>query len=200
MTILVAAPTYRGKDYALAQYLACYEAFTYADRRLFMVDNTIGTLSYARKLRALGVETEHVEAMPDFWDTMELCWRVIVERAHDTGCEYIASIEADVFCPPDTLEVLLEHMGEHGVVSHGVPDCDVYHFPCWCLGCVLVRTDLLYEGRYLWSVPFEQVMYAGNDGRMPLLKNLLDIEHRHDGGEPGWQGAGEGKVWGSGRG
>ena len=200
MTILVAAPTYEGKDYARANYLACYEAFTYPDKRLFLVDNTPGTLAYARKLRGLGVECEHVEPLPDFWDTMELCWRAIVCRAHELDCEYIASIEADVLCPPQTLEVLLEHVDHHGLVSHGVPECDAFHFPSWCLGCVLTRTDRLYDSRFLWTGSIEMFMYTGNDGTMPLLKNLLDIQHLHSGGEPGWQGAGEGKVFGSGRG
>ena len=189
-----------GKDYALAGYLAAYRAFTYPHRDLLLVDNTRDTLAYARNLRALGVETEHVQQMPDFWDTMELCWRVIVEHAHARGHEYIASIEADVICPPDTLEVLLAHMDHHGLVAHGVPDSDPYHFPCWSLGCVLVRTDRLYDSRLLWSLPMEQTMYAGNDGQMPLLNGLLEIAHHHSGGEIGWQGDGEGKVFGSGRG
>jgi hypothetical protein len=196
MTILVAAPTYVGKDYALPAYLAAYEAFTYPEKRLFLVDNTRGTLAYARRLRGLGIETAHVEPMPDFWDTIEMCWRVIVERAHDLDCEHVACIEADVICPPQTLEVLLAHAdGTHPVMA-GVPQHDAYHFDMWTTSCALLRTDWLHESRYLWPTGFE-VMVTQAD---PVpLKGLLVIDHLEDADEPPWRG-GEGKVFGSGRG
>ena len=196
MTVLVAAPTYSGKDYALTAYLAAYGAFTCQERALFMVDNTRGTLAYARKLRALGIETAHVEPMPDFWDMMEQCWRVIVERAHDLDCEYIASIEADVICPPQTLEVLLAHVDGARPVMAGVPQHDQWHFDMWTTSCVLLRTDWLFESRFLWPTGWEVMICESGP---VLLQGLLTIEHLDDENEPGWQG-GEGKVFGSGRG
>ena len=196
MTILVAAPTYSGKDFARPAYLAAYEAFTYPDRRLFLVDNTRGTLAYARKLRGLSVETAHVEPAADFWTMMDECWRVMVERAHELGCEWLASIETDVVCPPNTLEVLLAGDDGRGLVTHGVPQHDRFHFDMWGIGCALLRTETLYESRYLWATHPEAVV----DLLQPVqLKGLLEIEHLEDPSEPLWEG-GEGKVFGSGRG
>jgi hypothetical protein len=187
MTILVACPVYRGKSYALESYLNAYCAFSHpADHRLFMVDNTRGTLSYTHKLRALGIETEHIEPMPAFWNTMEICWKAIAERAHDLACEYIASIEADVICPPETLDVLLAGDDGRGLVAAAVPQADQFHFPGWGPCCTLVRTNLLYDTRYLWSQHMELVIDSETAGvRLPA--GLLAIEHLHDPDEIPWQ-------------
>lgn len=197
MTVLVAAPTYRGKDYALEAYLAAYRGFTYRERRLFLVDNTPGTLDYARRLRALGVEAAHVEPMPGFWDTMERCWQLIAERAHELGCRYVASIEADVICPPHTLEVLIAHVGERRVVMHGVPQHDQWRFDMWCPSLALIDAAWLHESRFSWQQSIEAFL----DEAEPLrLAGELVVEHLEDAREPPWSGSGEGKVFGSGRG
>jgi hypothetical protein len=173
--ILVACPTARVKDYALSRWLECFYAFNTSDRAMFMADNTPGTLSYLYDLRAQGVPCVHVEPMPDFWDSMHVQWQAIVARAHEIGAEWIASIEADMVCPPETLNVLLAHSGGYRCIAHDYPARDAEQGRTVSLGCTLLETRWLWESRYSWPSTFEN--FAHSSGANRDLTGLLDIVH-----------------------
>ena len=173
--IVVACPTCEQKAYALDAWLHAYYNFNTSERTMFMVDNTPGTLRHLWKLRALGVPSEHVEPMADFWDGMELQWRVIVQHAHDIGAEWIASIEADMVCPGETLNVLAAASGGFKTVAHSYPARDDNHGLTVSLGCTLLKTSWLWSTRQSWSQPFEN--FAFSSGENNELHGVLDIEH-----------------------
>lgn len=166
--MLVACPTARVKDYGLMEWWDAYQAFTYPSS-VFMVDNTPGTLEYARRIRALGIPCDHLEPLDDLYDTMELCWQRIATFAHENSYDAVASIESDVICPPNTLEVLLEHWMPGSVVAHKVNGG-------WCLGCTLIDTEKLYEARYEWKVVMEAAVRMLG-GEYVMIDDELDIKH-----------------------
>jgi len=172
--VLVACPTCEGKDYALEEWWGAYQSFTWPDRQAFMADNTGGTLSYTHRLRKLGIPADHVEPLGDFWDTMELSWRLIVERALLCGCRYVASIEADVVCPPEALDVLLEHAGGHRVVAHWYPDRES-GTPIASIGCALIETDWLAATVCDWWQSAEDEIMGS--GRNFEIRDRLIIRH-----------------------
>jgi hypothetical protein len=105
---------------------------------------------------------------------MEISWRLIVEHAHEIGAEWIASIEADVICPPETLSVLLRYSGGRTAVFHAYPDRN-NGAPIVSLGCCLAETRALHKTRYQWRETMENVLTAlGSNWE---LRGLLSIEH-----------------------
>lgn len=175
MKILVACPICESKGYALGRWLEAWQAFDYSDRAMFMVDNTPDTLSFTHRLRSHGIPAVHVEPMTAFWDTMEVCWRLIVQHAHEIGAEWIASIECDVICPPETLSVLLAHAGGFVNVAHAYPDRR-NGAPTVSLGCALLSTRAMYETRDLtWLESMESIAFSR--GPNWELRGVLSIEH-----------------------
>lgn len=183
--ILVAAPTCQQKDYAFERWVDAYNAFTYAQRSAFMVDNTPGTLDYVHRIRKAGIHAMHVEPLPNrsinFIHTLETCWPTIVNRAVLGGYSYVASIESDVICPPETLEVLLAHADGHDVIGHSYPWRACWHSmhggacAMTALGCTLIKTDWLVERIDLWDDGPEQGVWK--DANRLELDGLLKIQH-----------------------
>jgi len=167
--VLVACPTYNEKSYCLEDWLGCCRAFTYPHYGLYCVDTTPGSLIYLHHLRYFGIPADHVEPMSYIWDTMELAWRMIVDFAHEHHYTHIASIEADVLCPPETLDVLLE-ASHSEIVAHRVPypgTPDGY----FALGCKLIPTELLYQRRRCWETHMENLAQESVqlDGRLHII-------------------------------
>lgn len=213
--VLVACPTYSGMAYSLKQWADAYKAFTYENRGALMVDNTDENLHYLHLIRAQGIPAIFQERRFRFlWDTLELGWRIIVEYAHDNGYDLICSIEADVICPPETLDVLVGEWQERGpkaVVAHryhprgvdnpNVPEGMVINPEKYAkvrkehwfdtLGCTLFPTDLMYATRNEWMAIYEAELYlqVKHQGYERVrLKDRLDIKHlnnNEDRPEPG---------------
>lgn len=205
--VLVAAPTYSGMEYCLKEWADAYKAFTYSNRGALFIDNTDANLHYTHLCRAQGIPTIYQERRFNFlWDTLELAWRRIVTYAHDEGYDLIASIEADIICPPETLDVLVAEWLKHGpkaVVAHRyhprgvdrppVPEgmvIDGKHYnevraETWfdTLGCTLFPVELMYETRDEWMAIYEVELYlkaqAAGYERV-RLKDILEIEHLED--------------------
>ena len=173
--ILVACPTAECKAYAAGAWLDAYMDFSTSERAMFQVDNTPGTLTYTHSLRARGIPAEHVQPLDNFWDTMEASWQAIVARARDIGAEWIASVEADMVCPPETLEVLLAHSGGYRCIAHSYPARDAEAGLTVALGCTLISTDWLWQTRYAWQPTMEQYIFSSGANRE--LHGLLDITH-----------------------
>ena len=202
--ILVAAPTFSGMHYCLKEWCDAYHAFHYENKGALLVDNSDANLHYAHLIRAQKIDCIYQQKrFPFLWDTLELGWRIIVDYAHERGYDLIASIEQDIICPPETLDVLYEAYRKHGpkcVVAHRyhprgidnpqVPEgmridqekYDQLRAEHWfdTLGCVLIPTELLYESRDRWMAIFESEIYilAKNAGYERVrLKDTLDVRH-----------------------
>lgn len=176
MRILVACPTFAQKGYALEEWVRAYRAFNNADRAAFMVDNTPGTLDYLHQVRTLGIPAVHLEPLENPYHTLELCWRAITAQALTLACEYVASIEADVICPPETLDVLLDLGAGRDVIGHSYPTRGAWQGERMTgLGCTLIKVDWLAAGIDLWRDSPEQDIWRGSD-RLEL-DGVLDIAH-----------------------
>ena len=108
-SVLVTCPTYEGCAYALDAWVDAYRAFTYENRGALQVDNSADNLYYLHLIRKHGITAIHEPHHFAFlWDTMEFSWRAILEYAHEHGYDLIASIEADIICPPEALSLLVD--------------------------------------------------------------------------------------------
>ena len=198
--VLVACPTYDACGYALEDWAKAFHAFTYPAKEALQVDNSSDGLNYTWLIRTHGIpalyDNHHYGYL---WHTMEMSWLRIVEYARERGCELIASIEADVICPPQTLDVLVEAWrgaGPKAIVTHRyrprnwdpeekVEECGYVMRTFWldALGCALFPTELLYETRTAWTTPCESEFYWQGSQRgyeLVSLRDVLDIEHRPD--------------------
>jgi len=175
--ILVACPTAQEKAYCLQAWVDAYKALTYPQRMALMVDNTAGTLDLTHAIRKLGIPAIHVEPVGHnlyFW--MEQSWDVIIAYALEHGCPWVASLEADVICPPETLEVLRSHAEGCDVVGHGYPTRGAWGgHRILALGCTLISTEWLLKRQHLWWRGPEQDIWAG--ARRYEFDGVLDTQH-----------------------
>lgn len=203
--VLVACPTFAGCAYSLAQWAEAYHAFTYPNKGALMVDNSDDNLHFSHLVRAQGIPCIYQTKRFNFlWDTLELSWRTIVTYAFQNGYDLIASIEADVICPPNTLEVLVsewDKAGRKAVVAHryhprGIDNIVNGASPtptqmerakaeCWfdTLGCTLFPTRLVYDAINEWKAIFEVELYllaTDNGYQRVRLRDRLDIKHLDD--------------------
>ena len=114
-------------------------------------------------------------------------------RARERGCTHVCSIEADVLCPPSTLEVLLTALGTGSLVSHRVPWRSPDQNPasgCWSLGCALVTTERLERTLETAHDHLEGALFEPPGVE---LEGLLDIRHMWSESDSEWDGGGEGK-------
>ena len=156
--VLVAAPTYIGKDYALDEYLSAYNHFVWDDRALMLVDNTRDNGEYAAHLRELHVPiVKREEPTRDFEETFSRCWRRILEEAQRGEWTWILSLESDVIGPPLLLDTLLNAAiyCQAPFVTHCYPYHDSRRYTEYYqgLGCVLMTTELLAKAFELHDDP-----------------------------------------------
>lgn len=151
-SVLVAAPTYRGKRYCIVQYVEAFEAFEYPDRDMLLVDNTGDDGAYAAWLATeFPIGVRHIEPEAEFEDTFTNAWQVICDHAVARQYGWVLSLEQDVIGPPLLIDTLLNAAGYVGApfVTHTYP----YHHgrPDYYqgLGCTLMATDLLVEAMKL---------------------------------------------------
>jgi GT2 family glycosyltransferase len=147
-SVLVAAPTYRGKRYAIVEYIEAFRAYSYPNRDLLLVDNTGDEGEYARWLeREFGVGVRHIEPSLDFEDTFSAAWRVICDYAVEHRYGWVLSLEDDVVGPPLLIDTLLNAAAYVGApfVTHTYPYHDQKPGFYQGMGCTLMATGLLYE-------------------------------------------------------
>jgi hypothetical protein len=157
-----------------------------------MVDNSEDGLHYLHEIREAGIPATWVSPLPSFWDTIELCYVRILERADAIGATYVCSIEADVICPPATIDVLCAMVDKTGLVSHRVPwkGQEGNESGCWSLGCALVTTKRLRQTLETIHTPLENALFSTPGVE---LDGLLKIHHLYNPEEPAWTGGGSGK-------
>jgi hypothetical protein len=152
--VLVACPTYAGKEYALEPWLAAFRALTYQPRVAYQVDNTRVSQGYFKRLQESGIDCTHLTPWPDWDRTFLRSWELILERAKDRDCYWVFSVEADNVPAPESLDVMINIalMGNLHLVTHcypvhataaqasGVPEDSFFYSE---LGCMLMTRSLL---------------------------------------------------------
>jgi len=186
-TVLVAAPTCADYEPYFAQWWAAYEAFTYAQKSVYLVDTTPGTTAYYDTLVARGVPCVHAEPDPRPTGYLITGWKEMAKAAGSKT--YVASIEADTICPPETLTFLVEIADRYNAawVAHEYPDHNQNGGPICALGCTLVRVaslkagitggwgDVVPDGHSVDAYIYDTI--RGVNGRCIELSNFLTIQH-----------------------
>jgi hypothetical protein len=151
---LVACPTYAGKEYSLQPWIEMFKALTYEAKRAYQVDNTRISPAYFELLRSKGIDCTHLVPWPDWDRTFLRCWELIAERARQTDCYWVMSVEADNIPAPESLQTMVNlalygkvHLVTHAYPMHataakasGIPEDSWYYHE---LGCMLMTRSLL---------------------------------------------------------
>ena len=186
-SVLVAAPTYRGKRYCLVHYLEAYDEFTYPNRDLLLVDNTGDEGKYADWMRReFNVAVEHIEPDAEFEVTFLQAWEIIAAYAVEHQYGWVLSLEQDVIGPPLLIDTLLNAAAYLGApfVTHSYPFHDGKEGFYQGMGCTLMSTGLLKRAmEYVHEdVPVkglvEGAIYeVARRGSQIALKDLLPLTH-----------------------
>lgn len=152
--VLVACPTYAGKQYCVDQWIAGFDALDYKDKWAYQVDNTRVSPAYYELLKSKRIDCSHLIPWADWDRTFFACWKLILKRAEDLGCYWVFSVEADNVPAPESLRLMVNlailgkvHLITHACPMHksaaeasGVPENSYYYHE---LGCMLMSTSLL---------------------------------------------------------
>jgi hypothetical protein len=152
--VLVACPTYAGKEYALNPWLKAFNDLNYKDKYAYQVDNTKISDKYFKTISEKGIDCSYVQPWPDWDRTFKKCWDLILQRAKDLDCYWIYSVEADNIPAPESLEIMVNialygnlHLVTHAYPMHksaanasGIPMDSFYYHE---LGCMLMTRSLL---------------------------------------------------------
>ena len=207
--VLVACPTYAGKEYCLDQWLEGFKALAYEPKFAYQVDNTRVSTAYFELLRSKGISVTHLTPWPDWDRTFYRCWQLILERAKDLGCYWVFSVEADNVPAPDSLSKMINialygnvHLVTHAYPMHasaaraaGIPETSFYSNE---LGCMLMTRSLLervIDEFEEWG-QIVQAIFSVNDryhGGYVKLTNLFEVKHL-DGYEMSFDNLGPSEV------
>lgn len=187
--VLVACPTYRGKAYALEAYISAYNDFGWPQRGLYMVDNSGDGLKYFDHLRSLNVDCDHIQPSRSWQETFARAWKKITLKAVEGKYRWVASIEADVICPPLTLDILM-NVAAYCKALHVAHSYPWHPDQTKCagakligLGCNLISVELLERlfTREVWltdAIESEIYEYPKVLGVPTVeLHNLIDVRH-----------------------
>lgn len=152
--VLVACPTYAGKQYALKPWLDAFRALAYEDKSAYQVDNTRVSTAYFDLLKEQGIDCSHLTPWPDWDRSFRKCWELILKRAQELDCYWVYSVEADNVPAPESLDVMVNlalygnvHLVTHAYPMHAsaarassIPEDSWYYHE---LGCMLMTRSLL---------------------------------------------------------
>jgi len=123
--VLVAAPTYEGKDYCIHEYLEAVRNLDYNNYDHIMVDNTKGN-KYARRLRKLGVNAFRVSRGANSRQAINNSMNFIREYFLNSNYDYLLVVESDLFPQRDTIQRLIGHkkavVGSFYLLGHASDD------------------------------------------------------------------------------
>lgn len=144
MRLLIATPTYKGKDYAFGAYEEALEAsvmawakFTEGSAYRVLVDTTDDDGSYFKYLSGMTGATVRLEPSPTFTETMLRYYRLVYDRAQEYGADRILSVESDIVVYPRAVELMMRHLDDYDDTAF----LTVAHQPRPSTG----RTELLSE-------------------------------------------------------
>ena len=157
--VLVACPTYAGKEYSLEPWVQMFKALDYEAKHAYQVDNTRVSQGYFDLLKRKGIDCTHLTPWPDWDRTFRRCWELILKRAQDLDCYWVFSVEADNIPAPESLGVMVNlalygkvHLITHACPWHAsaarasnIPENSGYYHE---LGCMLMTRSLLERAMY----------------------------------------------------
>lgn len=107
--VLVAIPTYEGKDYIFPQ---CYQAvlnFTYPNFEFIIMDNT-KDINYFLKLKRRGYKNIHrIPRGDNSRQALANSQNFARKKMLDEGFDYLMFVESDLVPAPDSIERLMQH-------------------------------------------------------------------------------------------
>lgn len=109
--VLVASPTYDGKDYIFAQHFDAIKKLNYPNFDYVYIDNSKGS-SYTRLLRERGARVVHVPRGSNSRQALCNAQNWAREKCLREGYDYLMFIESDLIPFPDAISRL---------VSYGIP-------------------------------------------------------------------------------
>ena len=193
-SVLVACPTYAGKEYALDRWVASARSLVYPEPiHFYQVDNTAVSLAYFERIKATGIDASHLDPWPDWDRTFKRCWELILERARALDCYWVLSMEADNLVAPEGLELMVDLALAGGchLVSHSYPmhksaaeasgvDPETFYYDE--LGCMLMTRRLLERtidefdeyGQMVVAIEATNQRYMG--GRIKLTRRF-QVDH-----------------------
>lgn len=198
--VLVACPTYAGKEYALDAWAAGFRAMRDAHPEpvyAYQVDNTNRALDpdlrYLARLTAAGIDASHLDPWNDWDRTFRRCWEAILDRARDLDCYWVLSMEADNVVAPEGLGIMvgIALAGACHLVTHSYPmhrsaaeasGADPEQFYYNELGCALMTRSLLARALEEWDEFGQMVVaiWAVNDrymGGHAKLTRRFAVQH-----------------------
>ena len=153
-SVLVACPTYAGKEYALDRWVAGFNSLKYNPKFAYQIDNTRTSKGYFELLQKKGIDCTHVHPWRDWDRTFFRCWQLILERAKRLNCYWVYSVEADNIPAPESLDVMINaalycnaHLVTHAYPMHqsaakasDLKGDELYYHE---LGCMLLSQSLV---------------------------------------------------------
>lgn len=125
-SVLIAAPSYAGKSYALDRWVESTNAIraAYGGRSdTLIVDNTRNSDGYTKLCIEKGIRCVHLDPLVTFESTFSRCWQIIHQEAVIEEFDWVFSVEADNIMPPEALVKLMAiaDAGRLEVVTHTYP-------------------------------------------------------------------------------
>lgn len=106
--VLVATPTYEGKDYIFKENFEAIKGFSYPNYDYVYIDNS-KTPNYVRKLRRRGAKAVRVPRGRNSRDALVNAQNYARQKCLDEGYDYLLFVESDLVPPPDTIQRLMSH-------------------------------------------------------------------------------------------
>lgn len=107
--VLVAIPTYSGKDYIFKENFAAVTGFNYPNYTYIYIDNTNNN-SYVNTLRRRGARAVRVPRGPNSRQALANAQNYARKKCLDEGYDYLLFVESDLVPPVDTIQRLLNHI------------------------------------------------------------------------------------------
>ena len=106
--VLVATPTYEGKDYVFKENFEAIKNLSYPNYEYIYLDNTKGP-NYAAKLRRRGAKVVRVPRGRNSRDALSNAQNYARQKCLEEGFDYLLFVESDLLPPPDTIQRLMSH-------------------------------------------------------------------------------------------
>jgi GT2 family glycosyltransferase len=107
--VLIAVPTYEGKDYIFKEFYQNLLRLSYPNADFIIIDNS-PTMRYLLKLRRKGYKNiYHVPRGDNSRQALCNAQNYARTKMLDEGYDYLLFIESDLLPPPDTIERLMAH-------------------------------------------------------------------------------------------
>lgn len=185
--VLVACPTYDGKEYCMEEYLDSIQNLDYSFYDILLVDTSDDIAFYERwknKVNIIHIDTIGETPYKKIALGMEYIRKYTIENKYDRWM----NIEADVIVPPETITTFLSYDNDKSIdwISHSYPDRIkagnvMDGFGCTMFSRNIIKkesfadapSDTTTDGWY-WNAKIKVKKYKVID-----LQGILKLEHRN---------------------